>query len=361
VSNALWATLLPLGTSDQTMLFFEGIGGLTLSQLNAMVLTPWSAWPPNTTAPTLVTAAASFNVTFAVETSTTYGMLFGTTLAASSPNAAQSEIALSTQVPTMGPATPQLVDAMGQVAVFLVEDNGVTLAAWTRSTPGLGRTDVEMRLVGAGLSIDASSGGLCADDTPPGAAIALDGSFLGAVGTSQPFGACAGAAPSPATSVQLFRVREDGASPLVDPLVQVPLSGQLSWVALTPRTGGAWLLTQDLNTDGVVIRPLDAKGTPGAPICAVASQGTAVAAAPFGDGFALAWIESTTLNAPRHLAVGLFDASGAELGVQRLQLDAATGGLPTGLVTSPATSAVLVGWASGSAGVHVARFGCPGG
>jgi hypothetical protein len=208
----------------------------------------------------------------------------------------------------------------------------------------------------------------CAIGDVHAATLPTSDGFVVATSSGRPRSTCLNddGIPGPAVRLQTGALRADGAA-IEWPYERVE-SEPIAALALAARPGGAWLVSQ---TDGstslvppaVFATPLDDVGVPvGAPVVLVEDDratGT-IAVAPFGSGFALAWVESLLPTSPR-IAVRLFDTDGS-LRAEG-SLDTASAFLAPGrisLVTSPNTDALVVAWQTfePEPRVTAARFAC---
>jgi hypothetical protein len=208
----------------------------------------------------------------------------------------------------------------------------------------------------------------CAQGDPRAASLPSSDGFIVAISSGRPAGTCLNddGIPGPAVRLQTGALQGDGGA-IEWPYERVE-SEPIAALELVARPGGAWLVHQ---TDGstafvpppIFATPLDETGGPvGAPLVVVEENratGT-VAVAPFGSGFALAWVESLLPTSP-FIAVRIFDADGT-LRAEG-SFDTASAFLAPGrisLVTSPNTDALVVAWETfePEPRVTAARFAC---
>jgi hypothetical protein len=139
----------------------------------------------------------------------------------------------------------------------------------------------------------------------------------------------------------------------------------LVFARLLPRQGGNWLIYRESGASALVQPPgmalqLGADGAPGASF-AVTDAGTdRLAAAPFGDGFAVAFVDSLDPSA-KTILVRVYSAQGT----LRAQTSFSTGGaLLNGdrltLTPSPDATSLLVGWTGqgSNPAMFLRRFDC---
>lgn len=218
---------------------------------------------------------------------------------------------------------------------------------------------------------DATFGGwTCSTQEMTGDAALVGPSFLVAASSNLHVSVCGGPADGPPLAVQLFLQQPPNSNGLsFTALDYVQLLEPVARVRLSPRSDGAWMLTQTRSSMGALssIRAFristDAHAVdPGVDVVPPARTGFAVASR--GDGFTLAWIEPPGTGGAA-ISVTLFDAAGKQ--VASVSIPLALGASvtdPVSLLTSPDGSTLLVAWSQHTPGsddlVHVARIGCPG-
>lgn len=203
----------------------------------------------------------------------------------------------------------------------------------------------------------------CATTRVRADALQVGDQVLRAFSSGRDFGECLNDddIPGPGVRLQTAVVGPD------DFIVQVEervFEEPLAFVALLPRgTEGAWLMYR---TDGSIsfvppplfAVPLDANGRGvGEPIALSDSSlsGMPVAVAPFGAGFAAAWIE---MGESAAVAVRVFDVDGQPLGGGGFDAAPILGGDRLSLLASDAADALLVGWTHAGDRAYVTRLRC---
>lgn len=206
----------------------------------------------------------------------------------------------------------------------------------------------------------------CATSRVRADALQVGGDVLRAFSSGRDFGTCLDddGIPGPGVRLQTAVVGPD------DFIVQGEervLEEPLAFVALLPRgTEGAWLVYR---TDGsisfapppLLAVPLDAGGrSVGEPIALFESSlsGAPVAVAPFGAGFAAAWIE---VGESAAVSVRVFDVDGQLLGGGGFDGAPIDGGDRLSLLASDAADALLVGWTQSGDRAYVTRLRCASG
>jgi hypothetical protein len=220
------------------------------------------------------------------------------------------------------------------------------------------RTDADGNAVGG---VDYESG--CATTRVRADALQIGDQVLRAYSSGREYGTCLNddGVPGPGVRLQTDVVGPD------DFVVQGDertLEEPIAFVALLPRgSDGAWLV---FRTDGstsfapppLVAVPLDSGGRiVGERIEVGGSSNSAppVAVAPFGAGFAAAWIEMGETSA---VAVRIFDADGEPLAGGGFNAEAIDSGDRLSLLASDDAYALLVGWTHFGDRVHVTRLRC---
>jgi hypothetical protein len=220
------------------------------------------------------------------------------------------------------------------------------------------RTDADGNPAGG---IDYASG--CATTRVRADALELGDSVLRAYSSGREHGTCLNddGVPGPGVRLQMDVVGPDD---FVVPGDERILEEPIAFVALLPRgSDDAWLV---FRTDGstsfapppLVAVPVDSGGRiVGEAIQLGGSSFSAppVAVAPFGAGFAAAWIEMGETSA---VAVRIFDANGQALAGGGFDAEAIDSGDRLSLLASDEADALLVGWTHFGNRVHVTRMRC---
>lgn len=220
------------------------------------------------------------------------------------------------------------------------------------------RTDDNGSVVGG---VDYESG--CATTRVRADAIEVGGQLLRAHSSGRAYRTCPNddGVPGPGLRLQTDVVGRDD---FVVPGDELVLEEPIAFVALLPRgSDGAWLV---FRTDGstsfapppLVAVPLDAGGrVAGERIQLFESSFSAqpVAVAPFGSGFAAAWIE---MGETSSVAVRIFDALGQPLAGGGFDAEAIDSGDRMSLLASDEADALLVGWTHFGDRAHVTRLRC---
>jgi hypothetical protein len=167
----------------------------------------------------------------------------------------------------------------------------------------------------------------------------------------------------PAAEIQLRGYPLDGTETL--PPAIIPFDDPVDRVRLLRRSQGAWALVQTRSAGGatghVEVIGVNAAGSPdpALPPVEVAPAGTfGFAAAPLGDGFALAWVDPAGA-----IGVATFDASRTKLASTSIPIAGpASVTDPVSILTKKDASEIVVAWSERSPGagarVRLTRLGC---
>lgn len=219
------------------------------------------------------------------------------------------------------------------------------------------RTDA----AGNPAGVDYESG--CASTRVRADALQIGDQVLRAYSSGRDFGTCSNddGIPGPGLRLQTDIVGPDDFVVQGDERI---LEEPIAFVALLPRgADGAWLVYR---TDGstsfapppLVAVPLDSGGRiVGEQVALFESSFSAppVAVAPFGAGFAAAWIE---MGETSSVAVRIFGADGQPLAAGGFNAEPIDSGDRLSLLASDDADALLVGWTHFGDRVHVTRLRC---
>jgi hypothetical protein len=353
--------LVPLGAGPEVAVVFglDSIAspGSIMVPLADVTFDPTGPWPP--AIPASHTLAISGGASFAPapRPGATFSLLYD----------------LESIDPPTGGVFAEDVSPQGNAAGTLFEaSNGPALFVASNGAHHVAGHEIGVgeRLLGIHLFEDAtettSMVGACAGGALAGAAIPFGAGFLVAATTGTPFGECPGAAGALPDVVELLRV-SPGGTPWIQLVTTVSTGVALTKVALLPRPGGAWLLTQQAANGPaapVHVQPLGATGSLiGAAFDVVPEGALAWGAAALGDGFALVWMGPTTQPA---LGLAVYGAGGTEIVSSAIPLSiGAVEGPPALFVTNGVANdgaTVLVAWSqrdeSQVATLRFARLAC---
>jgi hypothetical protein len=325
------------------------------------VLDAWGPWPPAVAAPHVVAPDGGSSFAVAARAGAKLA-LFATV----------SGGMLADGVDPLGSAALQpLTGLNGATGAGFLAANGQKLAVGiTRplsdSVQGLVFSVLPENETWGGFGTTCSNGALVGDAMP------LGDQFLIAAATSVPVTSCGFSFVGPPRDVRLFRhvvPKPSDPDTVFKPIDDVLQVGSLVRLRLSPRSDGAWLFAQvnglDDHLEGVRAYRVSADAhVLGEGADVVAAGRTGFAAAPRGDGFALAWIEDPGPNAAA-LGVATFDANGAQVATQIYPLPAGASVTdPLAMQVSPDGAMLLVAWSqatpSAADSVHLVRFGCSG-
>jgi hypothetical protein len=339
--------------------------------VRAATLDAWGPWPQSLGPPHFITGAVREGMLAAQGFAQDAALLLPL-LSLGTPGAVIPGIATA-----VAPATPymevpyeylfELPGLPGYGASFTTSRDGTAFVGWGADADGttfLGQLVTDA----SGTVIDGpwfESG--CAQGRVRADVIAVEGGYLSAFSSGRGLVECFNddGIPGPPTRLQVGWWR--GGSGMAWQYEET-LPEPITTVELVPRGDGAWLLHQtdgstSLTYPSVVATALGPDGVPTGPSFSAVEDGRTfgpVAAAPFGRGFALAWVEAIDPSAPTVFvrvfdedgtlrAEGAYDTSPAFLVPSRISL-----------VSSPNEDALIVAWeaADEERRVVAARFAC---
>jgi hypothetical protein len=358
---------------------------ITKVPLGDVVFDPWGAWPPDVKGPFRLSDTGG--VSFAVDVGATQGfVLFGGFL--------QSTDNCSMTVgygEDLDPTAPGLLEPLGPSLSGGNSCPGSTKSALFMATnlhafPGdqsaflMGYDGVwggthhrlDLRDKGGAQSEEIPS---CTQGSMVADAVAWEKGFLVAASgdmTGLDIPLCYESQESPTTLLSLRLHTPTPPPAQAGPSLSLgAFDDPIARVQLSARGDGAWLLSQTFKTTDGATSPIHAqrivvKGgsedgqieAPSAPFDVVPAGRKGFAAAPLGDGLALAWLEPDAA-----IGVAFFDDAGTEIATATVP--AAPGAIidgPVSVLAAPVASAVLVAWSETppqqAARVKVVRFDC---
>lgn len=356
--------LVPLGDGSTTALVFglhpSGSSEPSPDAIADVVLAPWGVWPPAVNAPHQVAEAGGEAFVVAPGPEATYALFAAAPGGGSQFAASVDPAGTAALAPVYEKGAPRFLARSGNALLRSYEtgdgDDPAAALRWLiadvqqNEQPELGTFN-------------------CGLDSLVGDAIPFFTLGFLAAATNQAINPLCTApngtfAQGPATELLIRGYPLDGTAIMTPQAIQ--LGDAIERVRLVPRSAGAWVLAQTRGTDGsrgpVEARRIDGAGMIEAAFTAVsaAPAGTfGFAAAPLGDGFAIAWVEAAGA-----IGVAAFDAAGVQRGATSIPIASpATVADPVAVLAAKDASAIVVAWSEEAPGaaarVRVTRLGCP--
>jgi hypothetical protein len=360
--------VVPLGGGPEVVVAFglheAGESPGAIEPLGDVVVDPWGAWPPEVAFPHQLSATGGEGFVIGAREDPSISMI----TAAVKP---ESSGLFAPSVDPMGTAnlvgisgylvagTPRFITQFAQR--FVVGFDNVYDAA---ASPPLHLFNTFVVLGSGDNWIGTHT---CGRGALGGDAVPTDTGFVAALATSPDNPGCevtaGGFMVSGASHLRTVSLVGDTDPPPT--LDEVAFPGAIDRLRLVPRTSGTWVVLQTRGDDGslgpIALRRLDANGKVDpafAPADAVPAGSHGFAAAPLGDGLALAWIDAA--NA---IGVAVFDAQGVQRAETSLSFEGTVSlDEPLAVVTASDGSSIVVGWSEQAPGttarVRLAKLGC---